>query len=311
MLHYTINQTLKTITTDVHCFGEVTTSITPCDITLVRRKDKQVQMMVAGVPARSISNICLKLKHNLTTGGNQITGCSILTGGKMAFINYDPAYLLILNANGSKDCKIPLPITFGMDVACIDQNTAVVTSTVDKFIQVVDINTGKTVKRINSNTTCSGITSINGMLVFCAIGEGLRKVDLKDERIVEIVNFRAGTRSRVASFNARLYYTDLNRNEVVCCDINGTILWTFTNTFTSVLKVSRGIAVDDYGNVYVVDCESANVVVISPDGKEYRQLLSNAYRLNTPYALHYDRQARQLLVGNFSTSASLYSVDYQ
>jgi DNA-binding beta-propeller fold protein YncE len=265
-------------------------------------------MMVAGGPSRSISNICLKLMHNLTTGGNQITGCSILTGGKMAFINYDPAYLLILNANGSKNCKIPLPITFGMDVTCIDQNTAVVTSPVDKFIQLVDINTGKTVKRINTNTTCSGITSINGMLVFCSIGEGLRKVDLKDERIVEIVNFRAGTGSRVTSFNTRLYYTDSNRNEVVCCDINGTILWTFTDT--SVLKRPLSIAVDDYGNVYVVDCESANVVVISPDGKEYRQLLSNAYRLNTPYALHYDRQARQLLVGNFSTSASLYSVDY-
>ena len=309
MLHYKINQTLKTLTTDVHCFGEVTTSITPCDITLVRRKDKQVQMMVAGGPSRSISNICLKLMHNLTTGGNQITGCSILTGGKMAFINYDPAYLLILNANGSKNCKIPLPITFGMDVTCIDQNTAVVTSPVDKFIQLVDINTGKTVKRINTNTTCSGITSINGMLVFCSIGEGLRKVDLKDERIVEIVNFRAGTGSRITSFNARLYYTDSNRNEVVCCDINGTILWTFTDT--SVLKRPLSIAVDDYGNVYVVDCESANVVVISPDGKEYRQLLSNAYRLNTPYALHYDSQARQLLVGNFSKSASLYSVDYQ
>jgi hypothetical protein len=31
-LHCKINQTLQTLTTDVHCFGEVTTSITPCDI---------------------------------------------------------------------------------------------------------------------------------------------------------------------------------------------------------------------------------------------------------------------------------------
>jgi hypothetical protein len=60
-------------------------------------------MMVAGVPARSISNICLKLKHQLTTGGNDITGCSILTGGKMVFINFHPVYLLILNVDGSKE----------------------------------------------------------------------------------------------------------------------------------------------------------------------------------------------------------------
>jgi hypothetical protein len=123
-LHCKINQTLQTLTTDVHCFGEVTTSITPCDITLVRRKDKQAQMMVAGVPARSISNICLKLKQQLITAGNLITGCSILTGGKMAFINSSTAFLLILNVYGSQEGIISLRIRNAFGVACIDQNTA-------------------------------------------------------------------------------------------------------------------------------------------------------------------------------------------
>jgi hypothetical protein len=309
MLHCKIHQTLKSLTTDVHCYGEVTTSITPCDITLERRKDKQAQMMVAGVPSSSISNISLKLKHNLTSGGNQITGCSILTGGKMVFIYYYPVYLLILNADGSIDRKIPVQISHGMDVACIDQNTAAVTSLVDNFIQIVDINTGKPVKRINTNTACSGITSINGTLVFSAIGKGLRKVDLKDESIVEIVNFAAGYWSYVTSFNDRLYYTVSIRSEVVCCDINGTILWTFTDT--SVLKRPLSITVDDYGNVYVVSAKSVNVIVISPDGKEHRQLLSKADRLDVPWALYYERKTRQLLVANHNTSAFLYSVNYQ
>ena len=101
-------------------------SITPCDITLVRRKDQLAQMVVADGFLRSISDICLKPKHNLTTVGNQITGCSILTGGKMVFINYDPFYLLILNADGSTDRKIPLQLSYEMNVACIDQNTAAV-----------------------------------------------------------------------------------------------------------------------------------------------------------------------------------------
>jgi hypothetical protein len=84
----------------------------------------------------------------LTSGGNQITGCSILTGGKMIFIYYYPVYLLILNADGSTDRKIPLHISYGMDVACIDQNTAAVTSPVDKYITLVDLNTEETVKCI-------------------------------------------------------------------------------------------------------------------------------------------------------------------
>jgi hypothetical protein len=308
-LHCKIHQTLQTLTTDVHCFGEVTTSITPCDITLERRKDKQAQMMVAGVPARSISNICLKRKHQFTTGCNDITGCSILTGGKIAFINYDPAFLQILNVDGSKERNLSLPIWNALDVACIDQNTAAVTSPSDKLITLVDLNNGKTVKSINTNTTCCGITSTNGMLVFSVFGKGLIKVDLKDGNIVEIVAFAADFWSRVTSFNDRLYYTDSMRSEVVCCDINGTILWTFTDK--SVLKTPRSITVDDYGNVYVIDANPVNVIVIYPDGKEHRQLLSKADRLENPRSLHYDRKTRQLLVANANTSAFIYSVDHQ
>jgi hypothetical protein len=55
-------------------------------------------------------------------------------------------------------------------------------------------------------------------------------VDLKDESMVEIVNSSADFWSYVTSFNDRLYYTDSRRNDVVCCDINGTILWTFIDT---------------------------------------------------------------------------------
>jgi hypothetical protein len=35
MLHCKISQKLQTLPTDVHGFGDVTTSITPCDIQLV------------------------------------------------------------------------------------------------------------------------------------------------------------------------------------------------------------------------------------------------------------------------------------
>ena len=46
--------------------------------------------------------------------------------------------------------------------------------------------------------------------------------------------------------------------------------------YTSVSKDQRSIAVDDYGNVYVVCANPVNVIVISPDGREHRQVLSKA-----------------------------------
>ena len=194
-----------------------------------------------------------------------------------------------------------------LGVACIDQNTVAVTSVSDKFIQLVYLNIGRPVKFISTNTACSGITLTNGMLVFCSIGKGLRKVYLKDESIVEIVDFDANLCSRVTSFNDRLYYTDSNRSEVVCCDINGTTLWTFTDT--SVSKDQRSIAVDDYGNVYVVGSRSANVIVISPDGKKHKQLLSKTDRLDNPWALQYDWKTRQFLVANSTESQLTYTTN--
>ena len=131
----------------------------------------------------------------------------------------------------------------------------------------------------------------------------------RDESIVEIVDFDANLCSRVTSFNARLYYTDSNRSEVVCCDINGTILWTFTDT--SVSKDQRSIAVDDYGNVYVVGPRSANAIVISADGKKHKQLLSKTDRLDNPWALHYEWKTRQLLVANSTECQLTYTTDRQ
>jgi hypothetical protein len=62
----------------------------------------------------------------------------------MAFINYHPAFLLILNVDGSQERKVSLLTRNALDVACIDQNTAAVTSPSDQLIQLVDLNTGKT-----------------------------------------------------------------------------------------------------------------------------------------------------------------------
>jgi hypothetical protein len=83
----------------------------------------------------------------------------------------------------------------------VSTRTRAVASPFDNLIQLVDLNTGKTVKSIHTNSICSGITSTDGMLVFCAVGKGLIKVDLKDENIVEIVAFAADLFSCVTSFN--------------------------------------------------------------------------------------------------------------
>ena len=76
----------------------------------------------------------------------------------------------------------------------------------------------------------------------------------------------------VTTYGEKLYYTNSDTHTVTCCDLHGTTQWEFKES--RVLQYPLGITVDNDGNVYVVGCNSNNVVIISPDGQPHRQLLS-------------------------------------
>ena len=60
--------------------------------------------------------------------------------------------------------------------------------------------------------------------------------------------------------------------------------------------------------MYVVGCSSNNVVVISPDGKRHRQLLSSTDGLINPGVLDYDKSTNRLLVVHDGSTALLFDV---
>jgi hypothetical protein len=81
-LSYKIDSGLKTITTSIQKFGIVAVESMPSELTFVRKKDKQAQMMVAGLsPPRSVEKIQLKLKQKINIKGSMMRGCSLLPDG--------------------------------------------------------------------------------------------------------------------------------------------------------------------------------------------------------------------------------------
>ena len=110
----------------------------------------------------------------------------------------------------------------------------------------------------------------------------------------------------VATSGDKLYYTNCHTHTVTCCDLHGTTQWKFKDT--SDLQGSRGISVDNDGNVYVVGGDSNNVVVNSPDGQRHRQVLSAGDGLVNPRVLDYDKATNRLLVVNESKFAFLFEV---
>lgn len=113
--------------------------------------------------------------------------------------------------------------------------------------------------------------------------------------------------SYVAVHEDKMYYTNRNDHTVACYDIHGNLKWEFKDIKN--IKYPQGISVDGNGNLYVAVRDSNCVVVMSPDGKQCRKILSASDGLKNPRALHFERTTNKLLVANEGNCAFLYDVD--
>jgi DNA-binding beta-propeller fold protein YncE len=77
---------------------------------------------------------------------------------------------------------------------------------------------------------------------------------------------------------------------------NGKVQWEFYDEH--VLVSPTGITTDNNNNIYVVSEGSNSLVVISPDGQNYKALLSDRDELNLPWTIYCDRASNQLLLTN-------------
>jgi hypothetical protein len=68
----------------------------------------------------------------------------------------------------------------------------------------------------------------------------------------------------------RSQFTDWKTNTIYCYTLTGQQTWAFKDE--NVLREPIGIAFDKHRNVYVADKGANNVVVLSPDGKNCKQI---------------------------------------
>jgi hypothetical protein len=106
-LTYKIDTGLKNITTSIQKFAEVDVESKPCEMVVVRRKDKEAQMMVAKLsPPMSVENIQVNLKQKINTKVSDIRGCSLLPDGRMVFSCYNSSTVRFINKEGIESFSI-------------------------------------------------------------------------------------------------------------------------------------------------------------------------------------------------------------
>ncbi|XP_076088225.1 uncharacterized protein LOC143058638 [Mytilus galloprovincialis] len=303
-----VNPGVLSIFDSLKTFGAIEIDMKSSSIRLIREKDKQAQLQVT--PTKTIDDLKLILQKTITTGGENIKGCCMSVNGEYFFTDYYSCKRLnVIASNGTFKFDMLLDPSYGFDITIINEKTIAITSGSSSEhigIDIIDIESRKKIKFISLPDRPWGITRDQDSLFVCVKGRGIYRVNTLDYTTSHLISCNLSGSNYISVFAEKIYFTDWYDHSVVCCDRNGSHVWRFKEE--SVLKNSRGITVDNEGNVFLVGQHSSNVVIISNDGKHHRQILTKKQGLSQPSAIFFDKQTGKLLLANTRKNAFLYSV---
>jgi hypothetical protein len=259
---------------------------------------------------KSINDIKLTLHttFNIPNGKDVtlITGCIVCPNGKIIFVDWLlNSRLVILNDDATLDKVITCSLGRPFDVTCLDDATVVVSR--NNGIEIININSTKTERRIKTSKPCYGITHHNGILLWCEDNRGIQMMKLSDGRVTTLVKQdNLPYNSYITTCGDNIYQANRHTSTVTCYTIKGEKLWEYKDV--SVLNDPSGITVDNKSNVYVTSFTSNTVVVVAPDGRQGRQLISSDDGLKGPTGLYFDKSKISLLVTNYCGPAFLYDM---
>jgi DNA-binding beta-propeller fold protein YncE len=298
---------VSTITT----FGSVAIEIGSRRAVLKTKNSKQAQIISVVEPQslHSINDIKLTLYSNIKIPpeiSRVSRGCVIFPNGKMLFTdNSSKQKLFILNNDGTLDKEITCSPYDPRDVTLIDDSTVAVSTSGD--VRIINIDTKCTERIIKTTGSCYGIEYHKGTLLWCEELGGLNKIELSDDRNTTLVeDVKLPNHSFITTFGDKIFQTNHKNNSVTCYTINGEKLWKFKDE--SVLMTPLCVAVDNNCNIYVTSGNYKKVIVLSPDGKQRKQLLDQNEGMSYPYAIYIDKTTNNILITNLLGLAFLYRI---
>jgi len=190
-LKYNISTKIKDILSIITTFGSVSIETSPPSVVIKTMKDKQVQRMSAMQPpsVKSINDIKLTLHTAFNIpkgkGNNAITGCIVCPNDKMMFVDYYNSRLVILNDSGTLYKEISRSLSYLFDVTCLGDTTVAVSTY--SGIEIININSTKSERRIKTSKPCDGITHHNGVLLWCEPERSIQMMTLSGCRFTTLV----------------------------------------------------------------------------------------------------------------------------
>lgn len=309
----TFNEKLEQFIKEINSFGDMRMDNSEKHVSLSWKGDKSAQIFKPMTGDKLIENINVRLVRQISIDGNNLTGCALSENGNMLFLIEHKNSLMKYSSNGEFHSELHIttaPSDIGYDLAVVDSNTIAV-STGGNFphkIYLIDMNNAKIRQNVHLNDFCYGLSYHNGSLMCCTYNQGIQIFDkLNKFTRTQILPNTPGSiyHTYVTSNENSIYHSNCHDDSVVCYDYNGQVKWKYTD---SMLRKPYGITLDSNSNIYVAGFYSNNIVVISKDGKQTKELIGASDGISNPRAIHFDENKNLLLVTNYNKVAFLYDV---
>ncbi|CAG2205937.1 unnamed protein product [Mytilus edulis] len=300
-----IHQGITSLLEDVDCFAKI-----KVDKSTISFPFKDAKIDQAQLPAqnrRSVHNTRLQLRRRsrLKQKGTEmyISGCTILSNGNLLIAdNKGKNALLEYDDDGKFIRDIPVSAR-PYNIALIDTDRIAVSYSVQRYIDIIDLNEIIVVKSMKFKNNCRDI-SYSDEKIYVG-GEGIEVLDMEGT-IVNSMKCDNTDVFNITTSKSRIYYTKFMEKTVYCCSSTGEEIWSFKDKS---LSFPGGIAVDPDQNVFVVDINSSNLLILQDGGKVSKTLLTKADGLLHPTRVIYNKEESLLLVCNSKNSVLLFSVN--
>ncbi|XP_063418462.1 uncharacterized protein LOC134701266 [Mytilus trossulus] len=313
IIECTFNEKLDQFIKDINAFGNMRVDNSEKHVSFSWKGDKSAQIYQPISGAKSVENINVKIVHKINVGRDGLSGCVVSESGNMLFLIAHENSLMKYLPNGEFYSELHIniaPSNIGYGLAVVDSNTiAVSTGGSDPHkIYFIDINNAAVHQVFDLKDFCFGLSYHNGSLMCCTYDKGVQifKIPKRFTR-VQLLPIATGSFSYnyVTSNDNSIFHSNCHTNSVVCYEYNGQVKWSYSD---SLLRKPYGITLDSHSNIYVAGSDSNNIVVISPDGKQAKELIRASDGLSKPHAVFFHKTKNVLLVANYNEVAFLFDV---
>ena len=246
-----------------------------------------------------------------------ITGSAFLPSGQLILCDRNNNKLKLLDENLQMKESIDVPGT-PWDVAPVNQHQVIVTFPDQQYLQFIQVTPslalGNTVD-LGMECHCVTVSRESIYISFSESGEGKIGIyDLtgKKKRIIDPYNGKDGkvlikSPWHIAVSNdEKLFVSDgLFTPTVYCLESSGNVLYTVSNPL---FKDCQGIIVGENENLLVCDMGSHKVFLITNDGKEVREFLTEKDCVCDPYTVSFRRSDGTLVVGGDHNNIRVFTL---